>query len=81
MSKHHYKHVTPVRSGPTGPKTPAPTAVGSDDNDHDGVLIAADDIRLSAYRKWENAGMPTGDGLQFWLQAEHELASNNSGSH
>lgn len=32
-----------------------------------------EDIRLRAYEKWEAAGRPNGDGIQFWLQAEQEL--------
>ncbi|MBA4190430.1 MAG: hypothetical protein C0467_20780 [Planctomycetaceae bacterium] len=33
----------------------------------------AEEVRLCAYRKWENAGRPGGDGVQFWLEAEQEL--------
>jgi hypothetical protein len=32
-----------------------------------------ENIRLLAYRKWEAAGRPIGDGLFFWLEAEREL--------
>lgn len=32
-----------------------------------------DDIRVLAYRKWETAGKPPGDGSRFWLEAEQEL--------
>jgi hypothetical protein len=35
--------------------------------------LSADAIRLRAYLKWEAAGMPPGDGLHFWLDAEKEL--------
>jgi len=31
-------------------------------------------IRLRAYQKWENAGKPDGDGVDFWLEAERELS-------
>lgn len=31
-------------------------------------------LQLAAYRKWEAAGMPAGDGVHFWLQAEQEAA-------
>jgi Protein of unknown function (DUF2934) len=31
------------------------------------------EIRVLAYRKWETAGKPLGDGTQFWLEAEKEL--------
>jgi hypothetical protein len=32
-----------------------------------------ENIRQLAYRKWEAAGKPAGDGLGFWLEAEREL--------
>jgi hypothetical protein len=31
-------------------------------------------IRELAYRKWQVAGCPENDGIDFWLQAERELA-------
>lgn len=31
-------------------------------------------IREIAYSKWEQAGGPIGDGLNFWLEAEQELS-------
>lgn len=30
-------------------------------------------IRELAYARWEAAGRPMGDGVQFWLEAEREL--------
>jgi hypothetical protein len=30
-------------------------------------------IRHCAYLKWLDAGMPDGDGVNFWLEAEEEL--------
>jgi hypothetical protein len=30
-------------------------------------------IRNYAYQKWEEAGRPDGDGVEFWLAAEVEL--------
>jgi hypothetical protein len=30
-------------------------------------------IREAAYLKWEAAGRPDGDGVDFWLRAEREL--------
>jgi hypothetical protein len=30
-------------------------------------------IHHRAYRKWEAAGMPEGDCVRFWLEAEQEL--------
>jgi hypothetical protein len=32
-----------------------------------------EDIRVRAYLKWEAAGKPWGDGVDFWLAAEQEL--------
>jgi hypothetical protein len=34
-------------------------------------------IRDRAYLKWQEAGCPECDGLQFWLEAEQELALTN----
>jgi hypothetical protein len=35
--------------------------------------VSEEDIRLAAYFKWEAAGRPTGDGRDFWAEAEMEL--------
>ncbi len=35
--------------------------------------ISEQQIRLRAYRKWESAGRPNCDGVEFWLAAQHEL--------
>lgn len=32
-----------------------------------------DEIRPLAYRKWQEAGSPPGDGAEFWLAAETEI--------
>ena len=34
---------------------------------------AEEAVRTRAYHLWEAAGRPTGDGVEFWLQAEREL--------
>lgn len=34
-----------------------------------------DVIRTLAYQKWEQAGSPQGDGVDFWLDAEAEFDS------
>lgn len=75
MRTHHPKHATAVRSAPTGSTAAAPQAVASNDTPPAGKVVTADDVHQCAYRKWESAGMPTGDGIDFWLQAEHELTS------
>jgi hypothetical protein len=35
-------------------------------------------VRELAYLKWEKAGYPAGDGVQFWTEAEQELAKCKS---
>lgn len=35
-------------------------------------------IRALAHSKWEAAGCPTGDGIEFWLEAEREVISEKS---
>lgn len=37
-------------------------------------------IRELAHSKWEAAGCPCGDGVEFWLQAEAELAMDGQSS-
>ncbi len=38
-------------------------------------LPCEDSIRELAYENWRTAGCPEGDGVEFWLAAESELAS------
>jgi hypothetical protein len=38
-----------------------------------GLAVSQEEIRTLAYHKWRNAGMPPGDGKQFWFEAEQEL--------
>lgn len=35
--------------------------------------VCCERIRETAYYKWEAAGCPCGDGVDFWLQAEAEV--------
>jgi hypothetical protein len=70
MHTHRHKPTTQAHALPARPATPP--AVPTETN-HDAQRVSADDIRLRAYRKWENAGKPTGDGVPFWLEAEQEL--------
>ncbi len=39
------------------------------------LAAGSDSVRETAYCKWEEAGCPCGDGVDFWLQAEAELAA------
>lgn len=38
--------------------------------------MSEEQLRELAYLKWEQAGRPPGDGIQFWLQAEAELSDS-----
>lgn len=78
MHTHHSKRATLAQSDPTGPTATAPTAVASGDKDSNAQLVSAEVIRLCAYRKWESAGKPSVDGIQFWLEAEQELVSKKA---
>lgn len=35
-----------------------------------------DSIREKAYALWEEAGRPEGDGVEFWIEAERQLATS-----
>jgi hypothetical protein len=67
---HHHKHATLAHAGPG---KPTKAAVASNNNDHN---VSDEDIRLRAYEKWEAAGRPAGNGVQFWLEAEQELVES-----
>jgi hypothetical protein len=66
---------TPTRKTGTAPQSESKMqpALPTGHKGRKDLLISAEDIRLCAYRKWESAGKPSGDGVQFWLEAEHEL--------
>jgi hypothetical protein len=36
-------------------------------------MSSREEISLRAYLKWEAAGRPEGDGVDFWLEAEADL--------
>jgi Protein of unknown function (DUF2934) len=38
-----------------------------------GKAKSQEDVRGYAYQKWEAAGRPNGDGVNFWLEAEQEV--------
>jgi hypothetical protein len=55
------------------PTTTTPASVMTNAKTRRLAPISEQEIRLSAYRKWESAGRPTCDGVQFWLAAKQEL--------
>jgi hypothetical protein len=78
MTQQRHTHATRAPSGSSEPTRPTAAAAASTDNDHDGKLVSDEDIRLCAYQKWDAAGKPAGDGVQFWLDAEQELVEGKS---
>jgi DUF2934 family protein len=78
MTQHHHKHATLAHAGPGRPTSPTKVTVASGDNDHNAKSVSVEDIRLCAYQKWEAAGKPAGDGVQFWLEAEQELVHSKN---
>jgi hypothetical protein len=40
------------------------------------IAVPYETIREIAYYKWQAAGCPCGDGVEFWLEAEAELSTN-----
>ena len=73
MHNHRHKHATLAQSDPPGSGTATQTAASSGDKDNKAQLVYEEEIRIRAYRKWESAGKPIGDGIPFWLEAEQEL--------
>jgi Protein of unknown function (DUF2934) len=63
---------TPKKSAAKALPTKNGTAV-SYSTQAQGIPVPEAAIRLCAYLKWEAAGKPPGDGMDFWLQARHEL--------
>ena len=38
-----------------------------------GKPVSEEAVGVRAYEKWESVGRPGGEGVKFWLEAEHEL--------
>jgi hypothetical protein len=72
MHPRHQKRATRAESGPVLAAT-STKAEAAGDQDRRAPSVSPEEIRLCAYRKWENAGKPTGDAIRFWLEAEQEL--------
>ena len=72
MHKRHQKRSAPEKSAGK-PTITAAASVASAENSRRDQTVSAEEIRLRAYGKWESAGRPIGDGIQFWVEAEQEL--------
>lgn len=73
MHKRHHKHASQAHGNLTQSRENVQTCVARSGGSRNQHLVFPEDVRLRAYQKWENAGMPSGDGIQFWLEAELEL--------
>jgi len=73
MPKPHHKRPAPEQTAAAKPGSAAQTVAASGPKTPAARSVSADLIRLCAYRKWEVAGKPAGDGAEFWLEAEREL--------
>lgn len=74
MRTHHSRNSVAMKSDSTI-VSPTKQATITDGEKYQSTSpISSDDIRLLAYKNWEKAGKPAGDGIQFWLEAEHELS-------
>jgi hypothetical protein len=66
------KTATVAQSSSSKPASESkPVAAG--DPTPNGKVVPEETVRLRAYQRWEAAGMPGGDGVKFWLEAEQEL--------
>jgi hypothetical protein len=74
------KNPTPPTTRPAAPRTTSPAdaadRVRVNTAKTPGRAAPSDEqIRARAYYLWEEAGRPSGDGVQFWLAAERELCA------
>ena len=62
----HTKHRNPKHAHEPAPARPAPKAPAA-------PPVTDETVRVAAYHKWEAAGRPISDGVEFWLRAEREV--------
>jgi len=75
MNKHHRKTETPAQ--PASVKSPSESGSSAASDDvgqvQKGKANSEEVVRVRAHQKWETAGKPNGDGVNFWLEAEQEV--------
>jgi Protein of unknown function (DUF2934) len=71
MRKRTAPRVPPAPSNPTSERKPAGASAEPSPS---GKSVSDEAIRQCAYRKWETAGKPGGNGVNFWMEAERELS-------
>ena len=67
--RHAHASATPASHESTGVSQGKTASNGAVKNH-----FSENDVRVRAYEKWERAGRPSGDGVEFWLEAKRELA-------
>jgi hypothetical protein len=79
VNTHNNEH-TLSHSHRSHPATLLSAAIATADKRLMDALESRVDIQLGAYHRWEAAGRPARDGVQFWLEAEKQLAANDDTS-
>jgi hypothetical protein len=74
MNTRQHDHEPFAHTHRSHPATLLNAAVGFADTALIDAMELREKIRLRAFHKWEAAGKPTGNGTQFWLDAERELS-------
>jgi hypothetical protein len=74
MNTRYDNHASFAHGDRSHPVSLLSAAVATADKALIGALAVREDIQLCAFHKWEAAGRPSGDGVQFWLEAEKELS-------
>jgi len=55
------------------PTNGVPPVTSGESIKNDRIKNDETEIRVLAYQKWIAAGMPPGDGTDFWIEAEREI--------
>jgi Protein of unknown function (DUF2934) len=69
--RHGHANETPVSHESAGKQQAKAAGNGAIGNP-----LSENEVRLRAYEKWERAGRPAGDGVEFWLEAKRELVQS-----
>ena len=81
MTRHHHNSSTVAQPAAVKPPNePKTTFSPVHESQAQRPKVAGEETtRLRAYEKWEAAGMPQGNEVQFWLDAEQELLAAEEG--
>jgi hypothetical protein len=73
----HKHHKTETSAHPASAKSPSESRLevtsGTNEQVQKGKGKSQALVRVRAYQKWEAAGKPKGNGVNFWLEAEQQL--------